>query len=284
MAGIVLLGMGGTFSRVVLEEILAGGMEVGAVVVPGLRSRELAPPARQVLEPAPRAVQVAWAHGVRVIEVGSPGDQEATRLIGGLEPQALVVACFPWLLTRAWRELAPRGALNLHPSLLPAYRGPFPLFWQLRAGETRTGITLHRIDAGVDTGDIVSQKEVSLPDGLVRDDLEALLAEAGAALLAEAARMEYLGGHPQPQAGASRQGPPAASDLEIPTIWPARRAFNFVRGALGWAPFTIVTEGGRLTVREALSFTTEAGEPGRVKAVPGGTAVGFSPGTLVVRP
>ena len=284
MGGIVFLGMGGSFSRVVLEGVLAAGVEVRGVVVPGLGSRELAKPRRQVHEPEPRAVQVAWAHDVRVIEVASPGDATAARMIRELRPQALVVACFPWLLPRTWRELAPKGALNLHPSLLPAYRGPAPLFWQLRAGETRTGVTLHRIEAGVDTGDIVAQKDVLLPDGLGRDGLEALLAEAGAALLADAARMAWLGGHPQPDAGGSHQGPPQASDLEIPTTWTARRAFNFIRGASSWGSFTIATGDGRVRVTEVLSFEAEGGEPGAVRKVPAGAEVAFTPGTLVVRP
>src|SRR4029450_2388359 len=188
MAGIVFLGTAGTFSRVALEGVLPAGVEGRAVGVPGFRSRELLQPRRQVQEPAPRAVQVAWAHGVRVIEVGHPGDAEAIRLIGELRPQALAVACFPWVLRRAWRELAPLGALNLHPSLLPAYRAPAPLFWQLRAGETRTGVTVHRIDAGVDTGDIVSQRDLALPDGLGRDGLEALLAAGGGGARGEGGR------------------------------------------------------------------------------------------------
>jgi methionyl-tRNA formyltransferase len=284
MAGIVFLGTGGTFSRVALEGVLAAGVEVRAVVVPGIRFRELSRPRRQVQEPAPRAVQVAWAHDVRVIELRSPGDTEATRLIGELQPQALAVACFPWLLPRAWRELAPGGVLNLHPSLLPAYRGPAPLFWQLRAGETRTGVTLHRIDAGIDTGDILSRKEVPFPDGLGREGLEALLAEAGAALLAEAARSWPLAGSRQPETGASHQGPPHLDDLELSTTWPARRAFNFIRGAVGWGPFAIVTGSGRWTATEALSFSSEGGAPGSVRAVADGTEIGFSPGTVVIPP
>jgi methionyl-tRNA formyltransferase len=284
MAGVVFLGTGGAFSRVALEGLLGAGVEVGALVVPGIRFRELSRPPRQVMPPAPRAVQVAWAHDVRVIEVGSTEDAAAIRTIAGLQPRALAVACFPWLLPRAWRELAPLGALNLHPSLLPAYRGPAPLFWQLRAGEARTGVTLHRIDAGVDTGDIVSQEEVPYPDGLRRDGLEALLAETGAALLAEAASRERLGGRPQAEAGASHQGPPGARDLEVPTTWTARRAFNFIRGAVGWGPFTIVTESNRWPTTEALSFTAAGGEPGSLRAVAEGWEIGFSPGTVVVRP
>jgi methionyl-tRNA formyltransferase len=284
MAGVVFLGTGGAFSRVALEGLLGAGVEVEALVVPGIRFRELSRPPRQVMPPAPRAVQVAWAHDVRVIEVGSIEDAAAIRTIAGLQPRVLAVACFPWLLPRAWRELAPLGALNLHPSLLPAYRGPAPLFWQLRAGEARTGVTLHRIDEGVDTGDIVSQEEVPYPDGLGRDGLEALLAETGAVLLAEAASRERLGGRPQAEAGASRQGHPRESDLEIPTSWNARRAFNFMRGASGFGPFRILAEGGVLTAAEALFFTAKQGIPGQATSAPGGAEIAFSTGTVVVRP
>ncbi|MEZ4833421.1 MAG: formyltransferase family protein [Caldilineaceae bacterium] len=61
---------------------------------------------------------------------------------------------------------APHGFLNLHPSLLPHYRGPDPIFWQLRDGVEPMGVTVHWMDVGVDTGDIAAQAPVALEDGL----------------------------------------------------------------------------------------------------------------------
>jgi methionyl-tRNA formyltransferase len=281
MAGIVLLGMSGTFSRVALEALIAAGASVRALVVPGRAPRLVPRPQRLLFTSAETASHVAWAHGLPVVEVGPRVSGEPPGILRDLRPDVLAVACFPWLLPRAWRQLAPEGALNVHPSLLPAYRGPAPLFWQLRVGETRTGVTVHCIDEGLDTGDILAQAEVPFADGLTRDALEALLAETGARLLAEAVRAPARG-RPQPAAASSHQGPPGASDLEVPTTWTARRAFNFMRGATGWGPFTIVGAGVPIAVREALSFDARGGEPGAVGRTAGGVEVGFSPGTVVV--
>jgi methionyl-tRNA formyltransferase len=218
-----------------------------------------------------------------VVEVGPRVSGEPPGILRDLRPDVLAVACFPWLLPPPWLELSPGGALNIHPSLLPAYRGPAPLFWQLRAGETRTGVTVHRIDEGVDTGDIVARVEVPFADGLARDGLEACLAAAGARLLAEALRAPGPA-RPQPKAGASCQGLPQASDLEIPTTWTARRAFNFMRGATGWGVFTITGTSVPIVVGEALSFRPRGGQSGGVRHRNDETEVGFSPGTVVVSP
>lgn len=283
-----MFGMSGTFSRVALETLLAARVDVRALVVPGFLpsvspARLLPRPRRRVHVSSPTAVYVAWVHGLPVLEVGLPKASDPPDLLRELRPVALIVACFPWLLPRRWLDLAPLGALNLHPSLLPAYRGPIPLFWQLRAGERRTGVTLHRVDERADAGDIVAQAEVPFADGLRRDALEARLAEAGGRLCAEALRSPPLLGRPQADAEASYQGHPSPEALEVPTAWSARRAFNFMRGATEWGPFSIVAPEARLSARDALSWRPEGGRPGAVRPVADGSEVGFSPGLLVVR-
>jgi methionyl-tRNA formyltransferase len=112
------------------------------------------------------------------------------------------------------------------------------------------------------------------------DALETRLAEAGARLLAETLRADPPG-RPQPPEGASQQGLPRSRDLELPTSWTARRAFNLIRGAAEWGPFTITAGGVRIVVREAKDFSPEAGEAGTVRRTKGGTEVGFSPGTVL---
>ena len=82
---------------------------------------------------------------------------EATETIQRIAPEVAVAACFPWRLPHAARETPRLGILNVHPSLLPAGRGPEPVFWTLRRGERMTGVTVHRMDAGFDTGPIVAQ-------------------------------------------------------------------------------------------------------------------------------
>jgi methionyl-tRNA formyltransferase len=284
---IVVFGMPGPFSRVTLETLLAADVNVQALLVPTLRPdaapwRVLPAPRRAVHAGPPSTNSVAWRHRVPIVEVGHPLGAVAPDALVQLEAAAFVVACFPWRLPRGWIDAAPWGALNLHPSLLPAYRGPTPLFWQLRAGERETGITLHQVDEGLDTGSIVEQAPVELVAGASQEDIETLLAEVGAGLLVKALSAWPSASRPQPDQGASRQGLPAASDLRVETSWSARRAFDFVRGAARFGPFQIGLPEGSLCVAEALRFSPDGGTPGTVRSLPDGTEVGFTPGTLVV--
>ena len=125
------------------------------------------------------------------IEIYECGDIDHPDVIGFMDALSFDIAC-----VACWHRKIPAGVLgipsfgflNVHPSLLPAYRGPQPLFWQFRAGESRTGVTVHWMDAGLDTGDIATQKVVRFADGIRLSEAEALCASAGGRLLAEALR------------------------------------------------------------------------------------------------
>ncbi|MBI4770001.1 MAG: hypothetical protein HY784_06195, partial [Chloroflexi bacterium] len=216
--------------------------------------------------PPSSPTDLAHAHGLPVLEVGSLRAPASLAALDSLAPDLICVACFPRLLPPAWLARPRLGCLNLHPSLLPAYRGPAPLFWQFRAGERRTGVTLHRMDAGADTGPILAQAPVRFPDGVRGPQADRLAGEAGAQLLLAAlSRLEAGGALPPGQAqgaGGSRQPWPGAADRVISTAWPARRAFNFIRGAGEWGPFELVDGERRLPAREALAWSppAQAGE------------------------
>ncbi len=94
-----------------------------------------------------------------------------------------MVACFSFVLPPALLQAPRLGCYNLHPSLLPGYRGPAPLFWQRRLGEEQTGVTLHRMTPAVDAGEIVAQVGVPLPDGSSAAQADALTAQVGAGLM-----------------------------------------------------------------------------------------------------
>lgn len=246
--------------------------------LPGGPSARRLPERRHLLDPGD-AVAAAAAAGIPCWEIARPGEAaaipapfaESGASVGG-------VACFPWRLPEAWLETLRHGVLNVHPSLLPEWRGPAPLFWQLRAG-ARTGVTLHRMDAGLDTGPVVARRPVRLGDGIRTPAAEGLLASAGAELLAAALRSGELAGEAQDESWATRQGWPGAPDLRVPDSWPARRAFNFIRGAERWGPFVIETGGERLPVAEALG--QQAAEP---EPRPGERAIRFADGWLRVVP
>jgi methionyl-tRNA formyltransferase len=103
-----------------------------------------------------------------------------------LRPNLIIVAGYPEILRQEVFMLPALGTLNLHPSLLPKYRGPDPLHWVLKNGESESGITLHYIDRDIDSGDIIYQARFSIKPDDTKCSLVAKSAEAGGALLQRA--------------------------------------------------------------------------------------------------
>jgi len=245
---LVFLGMPCTGSAIVLRALLAAGFDVGALVLAGEESgADGGGPAA-----------VALAAGVPVVWV-----DERRRLSAAVAPvgdrlEAMVAACFPWRVPSVVRSRAPLGCLNVHPSLLPANRGPEPVFWTLRRGERRTGATVHLMDAGLDTGPIVAQAEVAVSPGVRAPDLEERLMALGAELVAGALprlAAGELAPAPQDQALATAAPLPSAADWLVPTNLPAGWAYGFARGVapLG-GPLTVLVgaTGDRLPVADAV--------------------------------
>lgn len=112
-------------------------------------------------------------------------DSESVEAIRTVRPDMLVVVAYGQLLGRDLLDLAPGGAVNLHASLLPCYRGAAPVYWALLRGEDRTGVCTMYMTEELDAGDVIQAEEVGIPAGANRLELEALLAERGAFLLAK---------------------------------------------------------------------------------------------------
>ena len=280
----IVQGLRGAFTAEAFRGLLEAGCGVSGLIVAGPRGagwRRLKPQRVLAAEP-PTAVELAWDAGLPVLEIGWV-DAAALAALDALEPDLLAIACFPWLLPKAWRERPPRGCVNIHPSLLPAYRGPAPLFWQFHAGETRTGVSVHVVDAGADTGTVIAQQEVPFPDGITTAEADRLTARAGARLLAEWVTAGKTVGPPPSSQGASRHPAPEAADRVIPASWTARRAFNFIRGASAWGPFEVDTGAGRLAVHEAVAMDEAASLGARHRAMGGDLLIQFSPGVLFAR-
>lgn len=224
-------------------------------------------------------VEQAMAAGIPVWEIGPTS--EAGGVLEALEPDLLCTACFPRRVPASWRERPPIGAVNLHPSLLPRWRGPAPLFWQLRAGAA-IGVTLHRLTERFDAGPVLAQRGLALPEGASTDAVDRLAAQAAAALLAEALEQPALPpGHEQDEGSATQQSWPGAAERRIPREWGARQAFNFVRGAARWGPFTVDADDGPLTVAQTPGWYPDGAAPPPEE--PRERRVRFADGVLRVR-
>jgi len=117
-----------------------------------------------------------------------------------LKPDAIIVVGYGRIIPQWMLDLPPLGNLNLHASLLPKYRGAAPIQWAIANGETVTGVTTMRIDAGLDTGDILQQKELAIAPDDTAETIAPPLAAIGADLMVETLRALQAGSfQPRPQ-------------------------------------------------------------------------------------
>jgi methionyl-tRNA formyltransferase len=255
--------------------LLASEHDVAAIVLagrPGTRPGE--------------AEHLATAAGIPVVWVASA--RQATAVIRDAAPEVVAAACFPWRLPRAALEIPPLGILNVHPSLLPAGRGPEPVFWTLRRGEPVTGVTVHRMDAGFDTGPVVAQTAMRVPEGIRAPDLEWELMTIGGRLLIEALpelKAGSLRPWSQSETGGSYAPAPSAADWTMHSSLPAAWVWNFARGVapLG-GPLTVFAGGLAIPVADALEWSPDVTRTERVMDERDGTVrVRFSPGWVRFR-
>jgi len=164
-------------------------------------------PAGRGLRPAATAVaRFAGARGLPVVKPETLKAAPEVERVRALRPDALVVAAYGLLLPRALLEAGRYGALNIHASLLPRWRGAAPIQRALLAGDGETGVSIMQMDAGLDTGPVLAQKRIPIvPDddaGALHDKLAVLGAEAIVAALddIEAGRARAV---PQPEDGVT---------------------------------------------------------------------------------
>ena len=161
------------------------------------------------LTPSP-VKQTAVELGLRVMQPDKIKTNEAFRdELSALSPDAIIVVGYGRIIPQWMIDLPRWGNLNLHASLLPKYRGAAPIQWAIASGDTVTGVTTMRIDAGLDTGDILMQKEVPIRPEDTAQTLAPRLAEVGADLMVETLRGLQAGtvhAVPQDHSKATREG------------------------------------------------------------------------------
>jgi methionyl-tRNA formyltransferase len=261
---IVFLGSG-SFAVPCLEALLDAGHDVAALVTQPDREkgrgREIAPPATK---------PVAERRGLPVLQPRRVRDPEAQEALRRLEPELQVVVAFGQILPRSVIDVAPRGTVNVHASLLPKLRGAAPIQWAIANGETETGVTTMLIDEGLDTGPLLLARPTPIGPEETAAELEPRLAALGAALLLDTVRGLAEGSLvPTPQDHARATHAPLLKKEDGRVDWSARAAAIACR-ARGFHPwpgaFTI--HGGRL-----LKLLRVAEAPAGDAAVPAGTVV-----------
>lgn len=261
---IVFFGSLGVMSYATLLSLLQRKIPIAAVVISSIKPEDgianhlgnipvAQPPKHNTIE------LLALEHNIPIIYVSRLDDLESYSQISKYEPHFMWVSCFPFILPEKIWRLAKIAAINLHPSLLPKYRGPNPVFWQLRQGEPSTGITLHVINSLVDGGDILLQKNMPLKNGIRDRAIKTMIGEQGARLFIETLRLyqkKALHATPQDPALASYMGSPKTEDFELRTTWSAQHALNFMRGTEEWkTPYTVIIGGKKLRLESAIAYS-----------------------------
>lgn len=133
--------------------------------------------------------ELSLAHRVEYFWCGAINAPASLQRIRAIAPDLIVVANFSQILRPRLLDIPPRGCINVHPSLLPRYRGPEPFYWVLKYRETETGVTVHYVDAGIDSGDIILQRALPIRPGEPELSLRERSSVAGAGALPEAIRL-----------------------------------------------------------------------------------------------
>jgi len=261
---IVFLGSG-AFAIPSFEALLDAGHEVPAVVTQPDREKGRG----QAMAPPPLK-PVAERRGVRVLQFRRVREPEAQEALRQLEPELQVVVAFGQILPRAVIDVAPRGTVNVHASLLPKLRGAAPIQWAIAGGLTETGVTTMLIDEGLDTGPTLLARSTPIGPEETAADLEPRLARLGAELLLETVRGLADGSvAPVPQDHAQATIAPILKKEDGRIEWsrPAPATACRARGFHPW-PGAFAFHDGRLL--KVL----------RVREVPGGVPVAEA-GTVV---
>ncbi|OFW40028.1 MAG: methionyl-tRNA formyltransferase [Acidobacteria bacterium RIFCSPLOWO2_12_FULL_60_22] len=220
------------FAVPTLERLAAQGYDLGAVITQPDR-----PVGRDQRLQAPPVKEAALRLGLPVYQPEKIKSDEARACLEGIQPEAVVVVGYGQIL-RPWLLDLPRyGCINLHASLLPAYRGAAPIQWAIANGETKTGLTTMLMDPGLDTGPILLQWATEIGPEETAIQLAERLSAAGANLMMETLQGLEAGKlvpQPQDHSRASRAPLLKKEDGRIDWSLPAQEIFNRIRGFLPW--------------------------------------------------
>lgn len=221
---------------------------------------------KAVITPPPVKVS-AQRLGIPVYQPVRLRDGSAAELVRSLAPEMIAVVAYGRILPKEILEIPPRGCVNIHASLLPQYRGAAPVQYALLNGEQKTGVTAMYMDEGLDTGDIISVKEIPITD---EDDANTLfdkVAQCGARLLRETADAIEAGTAsrtPQPQEGVSFAPPFDKQSGRFSWQEDARSIFNKARALCIWPNACFIQGGRRVKLMQARPVEDRDGKPGEV--------------------
>ena len=230
-----------------LERTVSAGHEVAAVFTQPDR-----PKGRGQQLQSPPIKLAALRLGLPVHQPGRVRRPEVIEQLRALAPEAMVAVGYGQILPQAILDIPEMGVLNVHASLLPRFRGAAPVQWAIARGETRTGVTIMHLDAGLDTGPMLLKWETEIGEEEMAVDLSSRLATAGAVLLVRVlAELPAL--HPEPQDNSQATYAPILKKEDGHINWSmtAREVLNRIRGFQPWPGCYAFLRGRRVHVWKA---------------------------------
>jgi methionyl-tRNA formyltransferase len=265
------------FALPTLERLLGRHEVVAAVTQPDRpvgRGQRVTPP------PVKSRAASAGVPVLQPMRLRDPGWPER---LAEYRADVAVVVAFGQILPRAVLDVAARGSINVHASLLPRYRGAAPVAWAILRGEAETGITTFQMDAGMDTGDILLQERTSIGPDETAGELAERLARLGADVLDRTLQqLEDLTPEPQDHAAATLAPRLRKEDGWIRLDDSARDLVNRIRACNPWPGAALRGPTGRLVIWRAVMATATVAPPGvLVPAEHGNLGIATGHGALV---
>lgn len=221
------------FAAAALNAIVAAGFEVPLVLTQPDR-----PSGRGLKLQSSAVKKAALTHGLNVIQPATLKTAEAQAILQEQNADVMVVAAYGLILPQAVLEIPKYGCLNIHASLLPRWRGAAPIQRAIEAGDKETGVCIMQMDAGLDTGAIISRHTYTIgADDTAATLHDALMHLGATAIVADLRQIECLQAFPQSETGVTYAQKLTKAEAQIDWCQPATeivrkiRAFNPVPGA-----------------------------------------------------
>lgn len=244
------------------------------ISIAGFVTQPAKPRGRGMRKPDTKIIQWARANGIPLLSTASLNSPESERALRTFHANVFFVYAFGLLIPRRILAIPPNGAINLHPSLLPKYRGAAPVTAALLNGDAETGITFMVLDEGFDTGPIIAQERVAIEDTDTQTTLRARLVDFAAKELVPVMKAYVRGVQipvPQQKTDEKPTRRLTREDGELSFTQPAEKLARMIRAYEGWPGTYTFWEGQRLLVMRARSVPADSPtEPGTVQKTPDG--------------
>ena len=248
-----------------MEALLAAGHDITLAVTQADKPQGR----HQILTPPP-VKACALQHGIPVFQPQTMRDEESYARIAAETPDVIVVVAYGRILPEQILQIPRLGAVNVHGSLLPRYRGAAPIQWAVLNGDRVAGVTTMLMDAGLDTGDMLDACSREVPEDMTAGELFDVLCEDGAALLCHTLQgLENGTLNPKKQDDAlATYAPMLTKDMcRLDFEKPAAELHNRVRGLHPWPVATCMLEDCLLKIHKTRVGGHAAGAPGTVVAL-----------------